>query len=105
MLRFFLNLAHALCPIWLLTPNSNACAVIDSAADMDYAAGRITYESADKIIETIKHRSLSLEWIIETHVHADHLSAAPYIQSQVGGKVAISQEISQVQGVFCRCLQ
>ncbi|TDF38618.1 MBL fold metallo-hydrolase [Alteromonadaceae bacterium M269] len=84
----------------VIDPNSNACAVIDSAADMDYAAGRITYESADKIIEKIKHRSLSLEWIIETHVHADHLSAAPYIQSQIGGKIAISREIAKVQGVF-----
>ena len=84
----------------VIDPNSNACAIIDSAADMDYAAGRISYESADKIIATIKKRSLFLEWIIETHVHADHLSAALYIQSQLGGKVAISRQISEVQGVF-----
>jgi glyoxylase-like metal-dependent hydrolase (beta-lactamase superfamily II) len=84
----------------VIDPDSNACAIIDSAADMDYAAGRISYESADKIIATIKKRSLFLEWIIETHVHADHLSGALYIQSQLGGKVAISRQISEVQGVF-----
>ena len=84
----------------VIDPDSNACAIIDSAADMDYAAGRISYESADKIIAIIKKRSLFLEWIIETHVHADHLSGALYIQSQLGGKVAISRQISEVQGVF-----
>ena len=68
-------------------PSSNHCAIIDSVMDMDYAAGRITYESADKIINEIQNRELILDWIIETHVHADHLSAAPYIQLQLGEKL------------------
>ena len=63
-------------------PASNACAVIDSVMDIDYAAGRITYDHADAIIAYIREHGLTLEWIIETHVHADHLSAAPYIQEQ-----------------------
>ncbi len=83
-------------------PNSQACAVIDSVLDFDYAAGQITYESANKIIECIKANNLILELLIETHVHADHLSAAPYIQSVLGGKVAISQHIVTVQNEFGR---
>jgi len=61
-------------------PNSEHCAIIDSVMDIDYAAGRITYDAADKLIAEIEERGLTLDWIIETHVHADHLSAAPYIQ-------------------------
>ena len=81
-------------------PNGNACAVIDSVMNMDYAAGRITFESADDIIKTIKDRGLELQWIIETHVHADHLSAAPYLQEKLGGKIGISEKIIQVQETF-----
>ena len=81
-------------------PSGNACAVIDSVMNMDYAAGRITFESADDIIKTIKDRGLELQWIIETHVHADHLSAAPYLQEQLGGKIGISEKIIQVQETF-----
>ena len=81
-------------------PSSNACAVIDSVMNMDYAAGRITFESADEIVKTIKDQGLELQWIIETHVHADHLSAAPYLQEQLGGKIGISEKIIQVQDTF-----
>ena len=81
-------------------PGGNACAVIDSVMNMDYAAGRITFESADEIIQTIEDRSLELEWIIETHVHADHLSAAPYLQEKLGGKIGISEKIIEVQDTF-----
>ena len=81
-------------------PSGNACAVIDSVMNMDYAAGRITFESADDIIKTIKDRDLELQWIIETHVHADHLSAAPYLQEKLGGKIGISEKIIQVQETF-----
>jgi glyoxylase-like metal-dependent hydrolase (beta-lactamase superfamily II) len=70
-------------------PNTKHCAVIDSVMDMDYAAGRITYQNADKIIDEIQDRKLTLDWIIETHVHADHLSAAPYIQQKLGGKIGV----------------
>lgn len=72
-------------------PASQACAIIDSVLDIDYAAGRITHDSADRLIDAIQERQLPLEWIIETHVHADHLSAAPHIQQTLGGKLGISQ--------------
>jgi glyoxylase-like metal-dependent hydrolase (beta-lactamase superfamily II) len=81
-------------------PDSNACAVIDSVMDIDYAAGRITYEHADKIIKHIEDNGLKLEWLIETHVHADHLSAAPYIQQKLGGKIGIGEKITVVQDTF-----
>jgi glyoxylase-like metal-dependent hydrolase (beta-lactamase superfamily II) len=79
---------------------SKACAVIDSVLDIDYAAGRISYEHADLIINYITYKKLNLEWIIETHVHADHLSAAPYLQEKLGGKIGISARIIEVQNVF-----
>lgn len=81
-------------------PSSNACAVIDSVMDIDYAAGRITYAHADAIIDYIRKNELKLEWIIETHVHADHLSAAPYIQQALGGKIGIGEKIMVVQETF-----
>ncbi len=81
-------------------PTSNACAIIDSVMDIDYAAGRITFEHADALIQQVKTQGLKLEWIIETHVHADHLSAAPYIQSKLGGKIGVGSKITVVQDVF-----
>ena len=81
-------------------PASNACAVIDSVMDIDYAAGRITYDGADTIIAYIQDRGWKLEWLIETHVHADHLSAAPYIQGKLGGKLGIGENITVVQNTF-----
>ncbi|MGB1161193.1 MAG: MBL fold metallo-hydrolase [Alphaproteobacteria bacterium] len=81
-------------------PNSASCAVIDSVLDLDYAAGRIEYESADAIIAYIRSNDLKLEWIIETHVHADHLSAAPYIQEKLGGLLGIGDQITVVQETF-----
>ena len=81
-------------------PASNACAVIDSVMDIDYAAGRITYDHADAMIAFIQAEGLTLQWIIETHVHADHLSAAPYIQSKLGGMIGIGDKIMVVQETF-----
>jgi glyoxylase-like metal-dependent hydrolase (beta-lactamase superfamily II) len=81
-------------------PASSACAVIDSVMDIDYAAGRITYDHADAVIDHIRTNGLTLEWIIETHVHADHLSAAPYIQQKLGGKLGIGENIIIVQDTF-----
>eukprot|EP00903_Cladosiphon_okamuranus_P000768 g766.t1 len=81
-------------------PASSACAVIDSVMDIDYAAGRIAYDHADEIIAYIRDRNLQLEWLIETHVHADHLSAAPYLQSQLGGQLGIGDQITAVQETF-----
>ena len=81
-------------------PSSDACAVIDSVMDIDYAAGKITYDGADKIIDFISQKNWRLEWLIETHVHADHLSAAPYIQGKLGGKIGIGENIIVVQETF-----
>jgi|TARA_B110000438_G_scaffold50512_1_gene51023 glyoxylase-like metal-dependent hydrolase (beta-lactamase superfamily II) len=81
-------------------PTSNSCAVIDSILDFDLSAGKITTKHADMIISEIQSMGLSLEWIIETHVHADHLSAAPYLASELGGKIAIGSNIDAVQKVF-----
>ncbi|WP_220750349.1 MULTISPECIES: MBL fold metallo-hydrolase [Jannaschia] len=81
-------------------PGSTACAIIDPVLDIDYAAGRITYGGADRLIAHIREQGLSLEWIIETHVHADHLSAAPYLQDALGGKIGIGAGITEVQETF-----
>jgi glyoxylase-like metal-dependent hydrolase (beta-lactamase superfamily II) len=81
-------------------PSSPACAVIDSVMDFDYASGRISYDHADAIIAHIRRHDLRLEWLIETHVHADHLSAAPYIQHQLGGRIGIGEQIRVVQDTF-----
>ncbi len=81
-------------------PNSNACAIVDSVMDIDYAAGRISYESADEVIQYVKDNNLTVEWLLETHVHADHLSAAPYIQQELGGKIGIGDKITVVQDTF-----
>jgi glyoxylase-like metal-dependent hydrolase (beta-lactamase superfamily II) len=79
---------------------TNKCAVIDSVLDFDNSSGRIVYKSADEIIQFIQDKNLKIEWIIETHVHADHLSAAPYIQNNLGGKLAIGENIKIVQETF-----
>jgi len=81
-------------------PDSNHCAIIDSVMDIDYPAGRITYQHADVLIAEVEKRGLSLDWIIETHVHADHLSAAPYIQQKLGGKLGVGEKITLVQETF-----
>lgn len=81
-------------------PASDACAIYDSVMDIDYAAGRISYQSADKIIQFVRDHHLKVEWLIETHAHADHLSAAPYIQGKLGGKLGIGANIKIVQEVF-----
>jgi glyoxylase-like metal-dependent hydrolase (beta-lactamase superfamily II) len=81
-------------------PTSKSCAIVDSVLDIDYAAGRISYGSADKVIDFLKKNNLHVEWHIETHVHADHLSAAPYLQKHLGGKIGIGRNITIVQETF-----
>lgn len=76
------------------------CAIIDSVLDYDPAAGRTSTESADKIIAFVREQALDVEWILETHVHADHLSAAPYLQQALGGKLGIGANITKVQELF-----
>lgn len=81
-------------------PGSSSCAIIDSVVEFDYPSGRIRHQGANRIIDYIKQQQLTLEWQIETHVHADHMSAAPYIQLELGGKIAIGADITRVQQTF-----
>ncbi len=81
-------------------PATKKCAVVDSVLNFDYPSGTISYAQADEIIGDITDQGLTLDWLIETHVHADHLSAAPYIQEKLGGKIMISKEITVVQNIF-----
>jgi glyoxylase-like metal-dependent hydrolase (beta-lactamase superfamily II) len=84
----------------VVDPDSQKCAVIDSVLDYDPASGRTAYETADKLIEFVQKSALQVEWILETHVHADHLSAAPYIKQKLGGKLGIGNKITVVQDTF-----
>ncbi len=81
-------------------PEGTACAIIDSVLDFDHASGRTNTGSADKIIEYVRDNSLKVEWILESHVHADHLSAAPYLQQELGGKIGIGDQIVTIQETF-----
>lgn len=81
-------------------PASTTCAVIDSVLDFDAASGRTSTDFADRIIAFVKANGLTVEWVLETHVHADHLSAAPYIQQALGGKIGIGANITIVQNIF-----
>ena len=81
-------------------PNGHAAAVIDSVLDFDHASGTTQTSSADKIIDYAKEEALDIQWLLESHVHADHLSAAPYIQEKLGGKIGIGNNITLVQDTF-----
>ncbi|MCH4226194.1 MAG: MBL fold metallo-hydrolase [Alcaligenes faecalis] len=78
------------------------CAIIDSVLDYDAASGRSSTVSAQKVVDFVRQQQLDVQWILETHAHADHLSAAVWLQEQVGGKIAIGQHIKQVQSTFSR---
>ena len=78
----------------------SACVVIDSVLDYDPKSGRTTTKSADKVVDFISAEQLKLTWILETHAHADHLTAAPYLQGKLGGKIVIGNHITNVQNVF-----
>jgi glyoxylase-like metal-dependent hydrolase (beta-lactamase superfamily II) len=81
-------------------PGSASCAIVDSVMDLHYPSGTISFKSADAIVDFVHKHKLVVEWHIETHVHADHLSAAPYLQQQLGGKIGIGDKITVVQEVF-----
>ncbi|MEN8721777.1 MAG: MBL fold metallo-hydrolase [Alphaproteobacteria bacterium] len=81
-------------------PDSNKAAIIDSVLDFDPKSGRTNTESADEIIAHVKKHGLEVEWILETHAHADHLTAAPYLKKNLGGKTAIGEHIKDVQTIF-----
>lgn len=90
---------------WTLTyvvkdPNSKACAIVDSVLDYDASSGRTKTESADAVIAYVRAHDLAVEWILETHVHADHLSAAPYLHRELGGQIGIGSHITDVQTIF-----
>lgn len=76
------------------------CAIVDPVLDYDGAAGRTCTAQADKIIAFVHAHNLQVQWLLETHAHADHLSAAPYLRRELGGKIAIGESISKVQNVF-----
>lgn len=81
-------------------PSSKAAAIVDSVLDFDYASGRTDTASADEIIAFVQKEGLDIQWLLETHVHADHLSAAPYLQETLGGKIGIGDQIRIVQDTF-----
>lgn len=80
--------------------DGSACAIIDSVLDYDPKSGRSSTSSADQVVDYVREQKLQTQWLLETHAHADHLSAAPYLQRQLGGVIAIGQSIRTVQGVF-----
>lgn len=84
----------------LKDPATQAAAIIDSVLDFDAAAGRTNTKAADDVITFVKDRGFDVQWLLETHVHADHLSAAPYLKEKLGGKIAIGANITVVQDVF-----
>lgn len=81
-------------------PATRVAAIIDSVLDFDQPSGRTSFASADALIGYVEEEGLKVEWLLETHAHADHLSAAPYLQERLGGKLAIGSEIVTVQKVF-----
>ena len=83
-------------------PATRRCAVIDSVLDFDPASGRTATAAADRVIAYVRDNGLAVEWVIETHIHADHLTAAPYIKSKLGGRIAIGAHVVGVQAYFAR---
>ena len=83
-------------------PSSGHCAIIDSVLDYDPRSGRMSTDFADKVIDCVRERGYTVDWILETHAHADHPTAAPYIQEQLGGRIAIGQHVCEVQATFKR---
>lgn len=84
----------------VIDPDTDRCAIVDSVLDFDYASGRTDLKSADEIVKFVQDNNLTVDWILETHVHADHLSAAPYLQEKLGGKIGIGENITVVQDTF-----
>ncbi len=84
----------------VVEPNGHHCAIVDSVLDFDYASGRTSTRSADRIVRFVEERGLVVDWILETHAHADHLSAARYLKRRLGGRVGIGARITEVQRIF-----
>ncbi len=83
-------------------PETHAAAIIDSVLDYDLVTGKITHQSANKVIDLIRAEGYQVDWILETHAHADHVTAAHYLKQQLGGQIAIGERISEVQQVFAK---
>jgi glyoxylase-like metal-dependent hydrolase (beta-lactamase superfamily II) len=96
---FFHEQSNTICHL-VHAPGSKDCAIIDAALDFDQAAGRTDTALADRIVAHVREHGLTVEWILETHAHADHLSAAPYLKQQLGGKIGIGEHITDVQQLF-----
>jgi glyoxylase-like metal-dependent hydrolase (beta-lactamase superfamily II) len=84
----------------IIDPQTRHCAILDSVLDFDYASGRTKTEFADKIVSFVRDQGLTVDWLLESHAHADHLSAAPYLKKVFGGQIAIGEHIQDVQKVF-----
>lgn len=96
---FFDTVTHTITHV-VMDKETGKCAVVDSVLDYEPNAANISYASADRVVDFVRGKNLEVEWILETHVHADHLSAAPYLQEKLGGKIGIGEHISVVQDVF-----
>ncbi|WP_454876241.1 MBL fold metallo-hydrolase [Pseudomonas farris] len=100
LIEAFLDPASSTYSYVIYEHDGGHCAVVDPVLDYDPAAGRTATVQADKIIAFVREHQLQVQWLLETHAHADHLSAAPYLRRELGGKIAIGESISKVQGVF-----
>jgi glyoxylase-like metal-dependent hydrolase (beta-lactamase superfamily II) len=96
---FFHQGSNTICHV-VREPEWRRCAIIDAALDYDQAAGRTRTELADQIVAFVREHDLAVDWILETHAHADHLSAAPYLREQLGGRIGIGAHITEVQKLF-----
>jgi glyoxylase-like metal-dependent hydrolase (beta-lactamase superfamily II) len=96
---FFHEESNTICHL-VHAPGDGRCAIIDAALDYDQAAGRTKTDFADALIAHVREQNLRIEWILETHAHADHLSAAPYLKQRLGGKIGIGEHITDVQKLF-----
>ena len=100
LIEAFLDPASSTYSYVIYEADGGQCAIVDPVLDYDPAAGRTATTQADKIIAFVGEHQLQVQWLLETHAHADHLSAAPYLRRELGGRIAIGQSISKVQGVF-----
>ncbi|AZF11541.1 Metallo-beta-lactamase family protein [Pseudomonas sp. R2-37-08W] len=100
LIQAFLDEASSTYTYVVYEADGGACAIVDSVLNYDPASGRTETTQADQVIAFVQVHGLKVQWLLETHAHADHLSAAPYLRRALGGKIAIGQSISQVQGVF-----
>lgn len=100
LIQSFLDEASSTYTYVVYETDGGQCAIVDSVLNYDPASGRTGTAQADQVIAFVREHGLQVQWLLETHAHADHLSAAPYLRRQLGGKIAIGQSISKVQGVF-----